>query len=46
LCFEKINSTNDLLTKHLRAAIPPLQAANNNVAMTLPFGTLHAGPKT
>ncbi len=26
------NSTNDLLTKHLRAPIPPLQAANRNVS--------------
>ncbi len=26
------NSTNDLLTKHLRAAIPPLQGANRNVS--------------
>jgi eukaryotic-like serine/threonine-protein kinase len=25
------NSTNDLLTKHLRFPIPPLQAANRNV---------------
>jgi len=25
-------STNDLLTKHLRAPIPPVQAANNNVS--------------
>jgi eukaryotic-like serine/threonine-protein kinase len=26
------NSTNDLLNKHLRAAVPPLQAANRNVS--------------
>jgi eukaryotic-like serine/threonine-protein kinase len=26
------NSTNDLLTKHLRAAIPPLQGANRNAS--------------
>lgn len=31
-------STNDLLTKHLRAPIPPVQAANNNV--TEKFGQL------